>query len=312
METIVKMIFGSHLYGTSSEESDTDYKGVFLPSKDECFLDNIPKSINKTTGGKGKNTSDDVDEEMYSLQYFMHLAHKGEMIVIDMLHAPDDMIIESSDIWDSIRANRSVFYSKNMHGYLGYIRKQTAKYSVKGERLSAMKEVLDFLNQFDKPEITKLEEVWLNIPVNDYCFEVVLPQEERWRMYEIAGKRLQESVTIEYAINVIQANYDRYGSRAKKAELNDGIDWKAVSHAFRAAYQLEELLTTGDLKYPLKDAQFIKDIKYGKYHWKNDNIGDKLDELLDDIEELVTNSDWPEKVDRKKLDEQILSIYKNN
>lgn len=148
MKTLVKMIFGSQLYGTSSEESDTDYKGMFLPSRDECFLDKIPKSINNTTGGKGKNTADDVDEEMYSLQYFMHLAHKGEMIVLDMLHAPDDMIIETSDIWEELRKNRSMFYSKNMHGYLGYIRKQTAKYSVKGERLAAMKEALDYLRTF--------------------------------------------------------------------------------------------------------------------------------------------------------------------
>lgn len=128
-------------------------------------------------------------------------------------------------------------------------------------------------------------------------------------MYEFAGKRIQESVTVEYAMSIIQGNYDRYGARAKQAEDNDGIDWKAVSHAFRAAEQLEELLTTGDLQFPLKNAQFIKDVKYAKYHYKNDGIGEKLEALLDRIELLVQESTWPEKVDRKKLDAFILDVY---
>ena len=29
---IVKIKFGSHLYGTDNEKSDLDYKGIFLPS----------------------------------------------------------------------------------------------------------------------------------------------------------------------------------------------------------------------------------------------------------------------------------------
>ena len=38
MDLIVKMKFGSHLYGTDTEDSDVDYKGVFLPAKKEILL----------------------------------------------------------------------------------------------------------------------------------------------------------------------------------------------------------------------------------------------------------------------------------
>ena len=48
-EIIVKTIFGSHLYGTSTPESDNDFKGVFLPSKEQILLNEIPKSINEST-----------------------------------------------------------------------------------------------------------------------------------------------------------------------------------------------------------------------------------------------------------------------
>jgi predicted nucleotidyltransferase len=35
MNLIVKTIFGSRLYGTNNEESDLDYKGIYLPTKEE-------------------------------------------------------------------------------------------------------------------------------------------------------------------------------------------------------------------------------------------------------------------------------------
>jgi len=33
MNLIVKSVFGSILYGTNDENSDHDYKGVFIPTK---------------------------------------------------------------------------------------------------------------------------------------------------------------------------------------------------------------------------------------------------------------------------------------
>jgi len=71
MNIIVKMKFGSHLYGTDSEDSDLDYKGVFLPSKGEILLGRIPKSYSNSTkkGNEERNTSDDIDTEIYSLHF---------------------------------------------------------------------------------------------------------------------------------------------------------------------------------------------------------------------------------------------------
>jgi len=308
----VKMVFGSHLYGTSSEESDTDYKGLFVPPIEDCILNKIPKSFNSTTGGEGKNNKDDIDEEYFSLQQFIKLAKQGEMIVIDMLHAPDDMLLETSDLWKFLRANRSKFYSKNLAGYLGYIRKQTAKYCVKGSRLSAMKEVIGVIQgTVFEPRQPKMIDVWNDLPINEYCYmeKNKRSQEEQ---YTVCGKSLQPTMATDYATSIIQKMYDRYGNRAKMGESNEGIDWKAISHAFRAGYQLKEIYETGDLIYPLKDAQFIKDVKYGKYHFKNDNIGEKLDSILDDINESVLKSDLPEKIDTKWLDSLILDYYKKN
>jgi predicted nucleotidyltransferase len=66
LNLIVKMVFGSHLYGTATENSDTDYKGVYLPTEKEILLNRVPKSYNYKTGdGVTKNTKDDIDVEFF-------------------------------------------------------------------------------------------------------------------------------------------------------------------------------------------------------------------------------------------------------
>jgi predicted nucleotidyltransferase len=49
MDILVDMVFGSHLYGTNSETSDRDYKGVFMPTREQILLQRIPHSINEST-----------------------------------------------------------------------------------------------------------------------------------------------------------------------------------------------------------------------------------------------------------------------
>lgn len=310
---IVKSIFGSHLYGTDNENSDRDYKAVYLPSKEDCYLNRIEKSINHTTGkAYSKNSKDDIDEETFSLQYFFKLVYNGEMIVIDLLHAPVESLIVHTPIWSELRANRHRFYSKNLSGYLGYIRKQTAKYGIKGSRLNAMEELLKLLELFCTGLVNdrRLGFIWDKLPINEYCKYVDNPKEYRWKSYECCGKQLQENMTFEYAYEIIKRLYDSYGSRALQAQKNEGIDWKAVSHAFRAGLQLKEIYTIGNLIYPLKDATFIKNIKEGNFHYMNDGIGDKLEDLLVDVEELARTSTYPEKIDMEWFDDFIINCYR--
>ena len=86
MDLIVRMRFGAHLYGTATGRSDIDYRGVFLPSREEILLGAIPRCLSRTTGDHhSKNTNRDVDEEIYSLHHFIDLACRGEIAAMDML-----------------------------------------------------------------------------------------------------------------------------------------------------------------------------------------------------------------------------------
>jgi hypothetical protein len=313
------MKFGSHLYGTDTAESDTDYKGVFLPSKEEILLGKIPKSINLSTKENNhlKNNSGDVDTEIYSLHYFIKLACDGETVALDMLHADLDFIYGCEEgsysiIWKDIVKERSRFYTKNLKAFIGYARKQAAKYGVKGSRLNDAKNVLDFIsglmNSLPGISNTKIKRYWDILPKGEHIYKI--PEDEKGiRIYQVCGRKIQDTSSLLYAYNIIKTFYDNYGHRAKKAANNEGIDWKAVSHAYRAAFQLKQIYTEGTITFPLKEAEFLKKIKSGQLDYLT-VAGPGLDDLITEVEELSDKSDLPETVDRKYWDNFIINVLK--
>lgn len=301
MQTIVKMIFGSHLYGTDSPSSDKDYKGIFMPSREEVLLGKIPKSLSKSTktSGDAKNSADDVDEEMYSLHYFIHLACEGETVALDMLHATDEMIIEASDTWCDMVRLRDLFYTKSCKAFVGYARRQAAKYGVKGSRLADAKLLYDFLSTYDEDD--KLKEIWQILPETE---NISRDNNVSPRIYNVCGRMIQDTVKIGYARGCISAFINSYGERARLAAENKGVDWKAVSHAFRAAYQMRSIFKNYTIIFPLPEREFLRDVKYGKYEYSR--VAPMLDELIDEVEELSRNSSLPEKVDRRFWNEFVM------
>lgn len=305
MKAIVKMIFGSHLYGTADESSDKDYKGIFLPSKEQIMLNRISKSITSHTkrDNNSKNTKDDIDTELYSLHYFIHLACEGETVALDMLHAPDDLIIEKdNDIWGFIIKNRHRFYTSNLKAFIGYARRQASKYGIKGSRLNDAKKVLDFCNQYDAD--IKLKEIWDELPVGEHIFKL-LPDINGIRMYEVCGRKMGETTRLSYLKDVVENFYKAYGARAEQAAKNEGIDWKAVSHALRAALQVKQILTEGTITFPLKEANYLRTVKRGLLDYKT-IVAPMLDKLMDEVEDLSQKSLLPIKVDRAFWDEAII------
>ena len=301
---------GSRLYGTNTPESDTDYKAVYLPSIEDCILRKIVESSREgsTNNSNERNTKEDTDFETYALQYFLKMAYAGETATIDMIHAPDSSIITTSPEWEFIRKNRSRFYSKNSRAFLGYIRKQAAKYGVKGSRLEEGEKVLAFL-QSQEPYI-KLSEVWDDLPTGEHIkkYENSAIQAEDKRIYDVCGKKMMASQKVSY-IEGLTNFVEQYGERARLAKENKGVDWRAISHAYRANFQLKEIYETGDLVYPLKEAEYLRDLKLGKHHYQNDGIGERLDELVSETEELVNKSSYPDSVDTEFWNNWLTQLY---
>jgi len=307
---VVHMMFGSHLYGTNNDDSDVDYKGVFLPAYEDILLSRVNKSYSfNTKTGNDKNTSEDIDSEIYSLHYFIKLAIEGQTVALDMLHAPYDMIIEHSTIWDLIVANRDKFYTKNLKAFIGYARRQAAKYGIKGSRLNTAREVLDFIRS-KYLYYERLSELWDELPLIEHVHKLRNVKNDL-REYQVCGKKFQETARISYVVPILESFVDSYGERARQAANNENIDWKAVSHAIRAAYQVRELLTENTITFPLKNAKFIKEVKEGKHDYTT-IVAPHLESVMDEVEDLSLKSNLPERPDQKFWDSLVCSIIEEN
>jgi hypothetical protein len=302
MQILVDMVFGSHLYGTNSETSDKDFKGVFMPTREQILLQRVPRSINESTkkGSDIKNTADDMDRELYSLHYFLHLACEGETVALDMLHAPSSFWLASSAIWEELVSLRAKFYTKSLKAFVGYARRQAAKYGVKGSRLSEAKEVLEFLKA--QPPSLRLADVWDQLPDGEHIHK---SQNDVDRLYEVCGKKMVSRGYCTHYVPMLEQFAQNYGARARQAEENKGVDWKAVSHAFRAAYQVQHILQHGGYTYPLPETDYLKAVKSGTLHFANE-VGPKLDTLMESLEALSEQSTLPSKVDRTFWDQWLI------
>lgn len=303
MKKVVYMVHGSHLYGTNTAASDTDYKGIFVPERKDLLLGKAPEHFRSSTGDPhAKNTADDVDEVLFSVNKFLKMASEGETIAIDMLHCPHPL--EGSLAWSLIRKHRSLFYTRNMKAFLGYARKQAGKYGVKGSRLGDLEEVIAAVSSFRIEPWQRLGEYIDFLPKMQFCFPV---EHEGNFYYEVLGRKYQNTIPMESFRDQLQKLYDSYGDRAKAAKENKGVDWKAMSHALRAVFQLEEIYTTGDLNYPLKSRGTLLSIKQGEVEFTK--VQHMLESGIDKVETLAANSNFPTKVNANKVDNLALEIY---
>lgn len=320
MNLIMKCLFGSHLYGLNTENSDKDYKGIYLPEKRELLLGSYAKQISQSTGDdKSKNTKDDMDIEIFSLPYFIELACKGETVALDMLHAENLILPEKytdnewlSRIWVEIKSSRHKFYTKDMKSYVGYARKQANKYGIKGSRMAAVENVINYLTCGCTAEYrakTKIRDEYRKLPTSEY---VRLTEQDTkqgvLRFYEVCGRSYQDTLTLEQLLVHAQGVYDEYGERSKLAKFNEGIDFKAVSHALRASYQCLGILKDGDFEYPLPQTEFLLKVKTGQLNFV-DEVQPELDSVIEEIEKLCLTSNLPQKVDRGYWDNFLLDVY---
>lgn len=306
--------FGSHLYGTHSPESDLDYKGIFLPSKESLLLGHKVKSLHYSSGkDNSRNSNEDIDIDLWSLQYFLELISKGETNAIDVLYSITNkncLVHYDTGLNDLFYNPLKLFDPVNCNAFVGYAIGQAKKYGIKGSRLGVIKQVYEYLEHIRVDDVfygklsDYVEEILDKFYDPSFCFMKEINEEE---VLVLCGKVHLFSISLDEFYNRVKREYEKYGDRTKKAEQNEGVDWKAISHAVRCLVQMEELLTEGKISYPLKDAQYLLDIKQGKYDfcWVEELIKNRL-EYVDSLQSTTNVKGY---VDRELIEDVILDLY---
>jgi hypothetical protein len=319
MFKLVEMRFGSHLYGTATPSSDTDIKAVHIPSAGEILLQRAkPVWSRKTKADPNtKNTADDVDYESYALHKYLALVTEGQTVATDMLFAiPSVWMSPPSPAWHGLIANRGALLSRNCKSFLGYCRQQANKYGIKGSRMAAARDASEMLTEATERlgKQAKLREIepaldafvigrehtaLIDIPVSDGKMIV--------RHLEVCNRKAPLTATIARAAEIYTLLFKEYGQRARAAMVNEGIDWKALSHAVRVGREAIELLSTAHVTFPRPEASHLLAIKTGALAYQT--VAEEIEVLLSEVESAAERSTLPEMPDMVFVEDFIADQY---
>ena len=143
----------------------------------------------------------------------------------------------------------------------------------------------------------KLCDIQEKFPIDEYCYfepDVNLGGDRYF--YTVLGSQFQDRCPADVFKRAVEQKWGSYGERARLAKENAGLDWKALHHALRCCKQVEEIVLTGDLQYPLKDAKLLLQVKKGELDFLT-VVQPMLEEYVDKVGEMLTSSNLPEKVD---------------
>lgn len=319
MNIIFESIFGSHLFGTAQPTSDHDYKGVYIPDADDILLGRVHDVKNLDTNKQGKNSSEDVDREYYSLSKFMSMLERGDMNATEMLFAKNT--IERNPYWNEIIvSSRDRLISRKCLGFVGYVKKQANKYSVRGDRLNEVKQVVEFFNDTvnkrgypDSMIISKIPGMIDALRIlsrnKQFTTLVDIPVNEHKLIthFECCNRKVAVSNTLGTARKLYQSVLDEYGQRAIAAANMNGADWKALYHAVRVSLEAKQLLTEGEITFPNLRADYLIKIRLGEVAY--DEVEAFISDSVDEIEQLSLTSHLRESPDLELMEDLVKWLH---
>jgi len=310
MREIVKVLCGSHLYGTDLEGSDKDYKSVFIPPAKDILLQRVQDAMPREGGAE--------DLELWSLQKFLRLLCEGQTVAMDLLFAPRELHqMTPHPEWLAIQENRSRFVSKNCRAFVGYCRQQASKHVVKQERMRAVDNAVQyFLSAVEKianpgaVKIRELENLERFVAGNPFTELLSLETAHKTELkhLSICETMIPVTASVKLALATYERKAQEYGARARAAEQMDGSDWKSLYHAVRVAHEAMELMATGKLTFPRPEKDLLLEIRLGKLPLEA--VQDMIEENLERVEKAVLVSSLPEKPDYAFADNLVEVFYR--
>jgi predicted nucleotidyltransferase len=327
IELLYLTLSGAHLYGLDTPNSDIDVKGLYLTSVIDVKKTS-PDFLNFSTNkNNSKNSKEDIDIELYSINKFYKMLEVGDTNAYDLLFSifSNHNILFFNKKMNYFKDNYKIFLTSNSKAFMGYVVQQTKKYGVKGERFNSLKNTIKLIEEFkinnNLNEESKVEElikyVKENKLENKYLNIKELTEKNEVQKYstylEVLNKYYEKTQSIEYLQNKLNERLKSYGERSKKA--SSGIDFKSLSHAYRIVMEFEELLKFNFIKFPLKNKEEILKIKLGDLSDFNDNyeeILNFLDKKVLEIEKEIEITNLQPKLDVNLFNKLLIELIVYN
>ncbi len=325
---LLRVKSGSCLYGLATPESDIDILGVVAePIRYKCGFskfNEIDFSI-KDKLDNGRNSKDAVDEKYYSLSRFVSLLFDNNPTILELLFAD---LSDADDIIKELHANRHHFLTarKVKDAFIGYATAQERKLEVKSDNIEALTMFYDRIKHIVVDGASSLKDIlnreeYLKDVLDEYKadqLDIIALRDKSNSKNEIKAlnNKLEKISfgTRQFSVNMLFKKFieqveNTIKSKLNRAELVEvyGYDTKFASHYLRLLVEGIELLETGSITFPLKDRDFLLDVKKGKYSLDEIlSFGVEYREKIADIKPVITNS-----VNHDAIEELVIEFYKD-
>lgn len=299
---ILLTLGGSYAYGMNNENSDVDFRGIALNSKDDILLGS---DFEQVLGGE--------DTTIYSFNKIIELLSKCNPNTIEMLGCLPEHYIHLNKIGKELLENRKIFLSKIcIHTFGGYANSQLRRLENKANRLvgqsqneayilkSIQNAKYDFKNRYYPHDEN---DVQLYIDRSDQeGFESEIYMDVNLKHYP-----LRDWAGMWNEMKAIVSSYTKIGKRNEKAISHDKLG-KHMAHLIRLYMMGMDILEKEEIiTYREKEHDLLIDIRNGKYLDSNRQPTSDFYDILNEYEkkfdyakENTSLSDLP---DYKKIRE---------
>jgi uncharacterized protein len=334
---LLKCISGSRAYGLHTEQSDTDYKGLFIAPPDLFYGFSCPAQVN--------NESNDI--LFYEWRKFMELLLKNNPAILELLATPDDCVLYRHPLMDSIRPE---YYLSKLcsQTFAGYAQSQIKKARGLNKKISnpvapERKTIPDFCHVVEEVSVRPLKDWLLENGYRDAdCGLVKIPNmRDLYAVFHSSqtGTALRGIYSGEDANDVslsfipkgikplalMSFNKDAYSVHCKDyrnywewvSERNQvryentvshgrNYDAKNMMHTFRLLNMAEEIAREGKIVVRRADRDFLLQIRNG--HFEYDDLLAMAVEKTARIDELFRQSDLPDEPDALRLEALLVGV----
>lgn len=321
---ILLVVGGSRSYGTFTDISDTDLRGIFIATKPYYLgLKTIEQVEIKRVN------SDEEKDTLFELKKFCFLAMNANPNIIELLFTKPEHILFSNPMGNLLIKNRDLFLSKKCaYSFSGYAFSQLKRIQAHFKWIKnppTEPQEIDFTNVPKyRNKITRKE-----IPITDFeskmkkirAIQEYLPNQqsrdedlfekaENWDLINVLNKDAFHKAMDEWnQYNTWKKNRNRTRSLL---EQRYHYDVKHAIHLVRLLCQCKQILKTGTFCTYLNE----KDLELINLVW---NGGMTFEELLvfadkanAEIELLKQNSKLPHNPNVNKINELLVSIVEQS
>lgn len=299
---ILLTLGGSYAYGMNNENSDVDFRGIALNSKDDILLGS---DFEQVLGGE--------DTTIYSFNKIIELLSKCNPNTIEMLGCLPEHYIHLNKIGKKLLENRKIFLSKIcIHTFGGYANSQLRRLENKANRLVGQSQNEAYILKSIQNAKYDFKNRYYPHDENDVRLYIDKSDQEGFESEIFMDVNLKHYPLRDWAgmwneMKAIVSSYTKIGKRNEKAIGHDKLG-KHMAHLIRLYMMGMDILEKEEIiTYREKEHDLLMDIRNGKYLDSNRQPTSDFYDILNEYEKKFDyakeNTSLPDLPDYKRIRE---------